>query len=156
MKAKYKNDAGFTIIEVLVASAILAVGLLATLNMVGMSYTSRRAGKDVTLANNLAKRIIEDMKTRSYTEVLNHGMDAATFANVSGTVYTYSAPTNLTMGPPVYTKRQTVSAQNKIYTITVTVTENSPQYRLVTANVVVSWTTGGHPHSVSYTTFFNK
>lgn len=57
-----RQEQGFTLIEAMVSSAILAVGLLALSAMTTLSFTRNSDGNEVTVATNLATELVERMQ----------------------------------------------------------------------------------------------
>lgn len=65
VKKKIKRETGFTVIEVLVAIAIIAVGVLAlAANTVSVTQ-GNRISANTTIATNLAQEKIEEVKAQS-------------------------------------------------------------------------------------------
>ena len=53
---------GFTLIEVMLSSAILAIGLLGLAGVTTLSFTRNSDGNEVTIATNLAAELVERMQ----------------------------------------------------------------------------------------------
>jgi type IV pilus assembly protein PilV len=60
--SRMRQEQGFTLIEVMLSSAILAVGLLGLAAMTTLSFTRNGDGNEVTIATNLASELIERMQ----------------------------------------------------------------------------------------------
>ena len=60
---------GFTMVEVLVASSILIVGLLGTFSMVDQSQRTTQANSTRTMALNLAREILEQTRSLDYADL---------------------------------------------------------------------------------------
>ena len=58
--------AGFTLIEVMAATAIMATGLLGIMAMQGAAVTANRRANEVTMATNLARRWQDRLRRDSY------------------------------------------------------------------------------------------
>jgi type IV pilus modification protein PilV len=65
-----RDEAGFTLIEVLVAMVVLVVGLLGLLNMLDTSVKASMTTRAREGATNLARQIIEDARTIPYAQVI--------------------------------------------------------------------------------------
>jgi len=61
--------AGFTILEVLIAVAVLVLGIVAVLTMFPLSLQVQASAKMVTMANQLAQEKIEEIIAQSYDSV---------------------------------------------------------------------------------------
>jgi type IV pilus assembly protein PilV len=53
---------GFTLIEVMLSSAILAIGLLGLAGVTTLSFTRNSDGNEITIATNLAAELVERMQ----------------------------------------------------------------------------------------------
>ena len=62
MPSRIRREQGFTLIEVMMSSAILAVGLLGLAAMTTLSFTRNSDGSEVTVATNLATELVERMQ----------------------------------------------------------------------------------------------
>ena len=62
MTSRIRQEQGFTLIEVMVSAAILAVGLLGLAAMTTLSFTRNSDGNEVTVATNLATELVERMQ----------------------------------------------------------------------------------------------
>jgi type IV pilus assembly protein PilV len=60
--SRIRQEQGFTLIEVMLSSAILAVGLLGLAGMTTLSFTRNSDGNEVTVATNLAAELVERMQ----------------------------------------------------------------------------------------------
>jgi len=160
--ALQKHDGGFTLIEVLIAAAILSVGLLATLSLITTSASGRRVGKDIIIADNLAKRLVEDAKNLGYSATATNMKAGTDVTNTGAVIYEYGTPTTtiITSTPDLYmVKQQTVKAAGKVYTLKLTIRESdpaTPRGKMVSFQVDVSWSTSGVPRNATYITYFSK
>lgn len=60
--SRIRQERGFTLIEVMLSSAILAVGLLGLAGLTTLSFTRNSDGNEVTVATNLAAELVERMQ----------------------------------------------------------------------------------------------
>lgn len=119
---------GFTLLEVLVAISIFAVGVLAVASMQLSAITGNRLGNEVTQATALAQMQMEALKsTELSSAMLNPG--------------NYNDPNN-----PI----DETGANGGKFTRSWVVANNTTFSRTVT--VTVQWTKGGTTHSVALTT----
>ena len=157
---------GFTLLEVMIALSVLAVGLLATINLIAISVKSGRVGKDTTIANNIAKQLLEDMKNTGYTKALNN-MKPRAISSGGATIYTFGNRSSFGTLLPNLSTIQWVNTSNKNYKIAVVVHEQNPMHNLASVRVRVFWQTietvsqgnatvsASKTHSVSYNTYFS-
>lgn len=76
MKRGFFNEKGFSLLEVLIALVILAVGLLALGNMQVMGIGGNASGQKITTATTLAQDALEGMTNVPYNTVdLRAGVD---------------------------------------------------------------------------------
>jgi type IV pilus assembly protein PilV len=59
---RIRQEQGFTLIEAMLSSAILAVGLLGLAGMTTLSFTRNSDGNEMTVATNLAADLVERMQ----------------------------------------------------------------------------------------------
>ena len=78
------SDRGFTLIEVLVAIAIFAVGILAVAKMQYWTVRNNTTGNITTQATQLARAQIEELKNTSNVTALANGMDPNNPIDVEG------------------------------------------------------------------------
>lgn len=64
-----KGEAGFTLVEVLVATAIAAIGFLGLAATYVTSLRATVVGRNVSIATNLAAEALETMRRRPYEEI---------------------------------------------------------------------------------------
>jgi type IV pilus assembly protein PilV len=62
MTRRIRQEQGFTLIEAMLSSAILAIGLLGLAGMTTLSFTRNSDGNEVTIATNLAAELVERMQ----------------------------------------------------------------------------------------------
>ena len=62
MTSRIRQERGFTLIEAILSSTILAIGLLGLAGMTTLSFTRNSDGNEVTVATNLATELVERMQ----------------------------------------------------------------------------------------------
>ena len=72
MKAMFKQDDGFSLVEVLFAVLITAVGLIGAIPLFLLSSQEITDAEVRTTAAFLANSLIDEMKSKPYNEVLDH------------------------------------------------------------------------------------
>jgi len=83
-----ENQNGFSLIELLIALAILALAMLAAASMQFNSIRNNRSGNILTEANMLAKAKMEELKNTSDLTTLTNGADTGiNAAGQSGGIY---------------------------------------------------------------------
>lgn len=105
----WKNESGFSLVELLIAISIIAVGLLGTATMLSTNMGSNRFSQIVTVEASLVSSEIEDLMSRP-------GSDAVFASNVVGAVYDLDPAT----------AASTVSVQGRTYSATYSITRNTP------------------------------
>lgn len=66
---KFKNGAGFTLIEAMIAIIILIIGLLAVIQLFPFSLQVIGDSQNITTASNIALAKIEELESLSYDDV---------------------------------------------------------------------------------------
>jgi|WetSurMetagenome_2_1015567.scaffolds.fasta_scaffold613272_2 type IV pilus modification protein PilV len=115
-----RNGAGFSLIEVLIASLILAIGVAAIVYVIGYSLQKSREPYDRSVAMDLAQQKLEDLRNEDYT-LLASGQDEDT-NHIPYSVDAYAQPGG------IYTRTWVVQADAPMVgtkTITVTVAWHS-------------------------------
>jgi len=69
MKIKLNNNKGFTIIELLLAVFILAIGIIAVFGTFPLGINVVRSGKMTTIATQLAQAKLEEEFSKTYNEI---------------------------------------------------------------------------------------
>ncbi len=125
------GDKGFTLLEVLVASAIFTFGMLAILGMLVTSMGGNAEGRQISEAGKLAASKLDDLRLTAYK--------------------------NLTSGTGSEPEFINNSSVNDSFTRTWTVyTDIVPNMNIKRAVVTVSWKSKGIPHSVTLQTLIAK
>ena len=119
---------GFTMIELLIAITIFAIGLLAVASMQLSAISGNKLGAEWTRATELAQMQVEALKNG----------DITTAAYTAGAYVDPNNPMDETGAPGGIYNRSWQVAANTTFSVRVTVT--------------VAWIQAGRPHSVSLTT----
>ncbi len=117
------REGGFTLLELLIAVLLLAVGFLATFTVI---WTSQKAGtysRNMTSAAALGADLMEQLALRNYT-----GLKNGTYSDAA-------------ISPPL-------SAFSRAYTVQ----QDTPAVNMKTLTVAVSWREGGQVKSRTFTT----
>lgn len=90
IKKIFSQDAGFTLLEAMIALSILAISLLGIVNMLYVSSSDVAKGGKVTAASFLAQQKMDDFKVTPYNDLLS---DATGNVNINpegnpGGIYT--------------------------------------------------------------------
>ncbi|MFQ5846399.1 MAG: prepilin-type N-terminal cleavage/methylation domain-containing protein [Candidatus Methylomirabilales bacterium] len=114
-----RNHRGFTLIEVMIAAAILAVGLLALVSAFPIGYVDVTASGGQSKATAYAQQMLEQLKNQPFTVAAN-GNDAPDPVDP-----TYNRTWTITQEPGT-------NPPNRLARITVTVTWGGPRLQTVT------------------------
>jgi prepilin-type N-terminal cleavage/methylation domain-containing protein len=127
MLTKIRQE-GFTLLEIVIAMAILAVGLLAVASMVHMVMLSNRMSRNMTSALNLAQGKIDDLRLTDYTSIA-----AGTESNLDE---------GGTEGAGIFNRAVSVSENFtpavKIVTVSVTWSDKKPKARTVSMKTMIA------------------
>jgi type II secretion system protein I len=121
-KRSLSTAEGFTLIEIMIAVAIISIGLLALGGLQVSLIRGNALSQRMTAAISLAEQKIEQVKNTPY-------------ANIQSESATQIQDSNLIN-----------------FTRQVTVTNNSPLANTTTVNVTVTWSDGLQTHTVPFTT----
>jgi type IV pilus modification protein PilV len=66
---KLGNNKGFTLVEVLVALTLMAIGILAVVQMQIVALKSNTIAQRLTVATNIAQEVMDDLQSRSLDDV---------------------------------------------------------------------------------------
>jgi Tfp pilus assembly protein PilV len=105
----WRREGGFTVLEVIVAGFLLAVGLIATAQLAVMATTQVAVGRQASDASTLAAQTIEQYRDINFSKLLG------------GTFVT------------------TPTVGTTTYTVTAVVTNNDPQPNMTRVRVTVTW-----------------
>ncbi len=89
MRQQKRNQNGFTLLELLVAISIIAVGLLAAASMQGVAINADSVSNKVSVGSSLAQQVAEDLISSSSTGTVlntngtyNYMLDQVNHSNV--------------------------------------------------------------------------
>lgn len=159
----YRNEAGFTLIEILIATFILTVGILGVTGMFITSIKANQLGRSVTAANRLAQNLMEQVKTQTFSNAVadmctNTGIVNCSSTN-SATTQTCGAPApgNTLTRSRTGTFQQAVTGLNTItYNVLLQDVQDSPDCGLCTTTVTVTWNDTYGPHTTTVVTYIQK
>ena len=134
------NERGFTLIEALVATLVLTVGLLAMAELLAVSLRMHQLGRNSTTATRLAQDKFEEMMKMNFNT--NPAIQVANCSNalVSNVTNCFDTPAN-----SGYTRRWQVTAGPtvRLRTVTVRVIPNNADRRVgadfTVTSLIRSW-----------------
>jgi Tfp pilus assembly protein PilV len=110
---RLRRQAGFTLVETMVAATLLLVGLVGTLKLIDAASTSQSSAKAREGATNLARELLEDAHNTGFSQIGSAGWITPALQNLDpGAPHTVTTPT----GASVQT---TVARRGVTYTATV-------------------------------------
>ena len=128
------NQKGFTLLEVVMAGAILTIGVLVGISAAKMNSQNLSYDQQEITATEIATTLLETM-TNSYA----------------------STDPNLVAGAHIqyYNAQEQVvlATANPIFTVTWTITDDVPVTGFMTINLQVQWGTGSQLKNVSFQTY---
>lgn len=80
------NEAAFTLIEVIVAAAVIAIGVLGTMAAYFHMNRSSMAAQETTVASNAARAKMDELAGMTFTEVISTYQDKVVTFNVPGLI----------------------------------------------------------------------
>ena len=161
-----RGRGGFTLIEVLIALTILAIGLLGVALMQVTSISGNTFSREMSVATELGQDMLEKLRTLQYTSTNtdnalldiagNHPNAADVAANLAPDVAGNAANIIDERGLwPVFaaTFVPPTTAGPRLYTRIWTVTDDTPAANMKAIDVTVSWTEKGAalPRSITIT-----
>ena len=131
---------GFTLIEVLIAIAILTVGLLATAKMQVSAIQGNYFSNNTSTALSLAEQKMEDLLGRSYTDAIVADTQAGNNANLTSLVTKDHEEANV--------DEEGVSGTG-IYHRVWNVADDTPITNTKTITIMVTWSNDRHQVTLS-------
>ncbi|MGR3319088.1 MAG: type IV pilus modification PilV family protein [Candidatus Anammoxibacter sp.] len=134
-KVKLLNNNGFTLIEILLAIAVISIGMFAIMSSITAVMKGNAHSRKSTIATTLAMDKIEDLKRLGYntvkgwpqTNIEGYGIDTAN-------------------GESGYLSHKRVT----------TIFPDTPAANMLTGSITVFWISGPGTHSVNFTTILAK
>jgi len=124
------KEAAFTLIEVLIALAILSIGILGLAEMSYVVMKGNVISKQYTIASTLAQDKMEELRSRSYTDPLLTDVNTSNDSDLQSTSNVDYQETNIDeKGNP-----------GGRFTRIVNIADNTPSTGMKTIVVMVTWT----------------
>jgi len=136
-----RDERGISVAEVLVATFIITVGLLAVLTAFPFAMSGVETGKQQSTATFLAEQQLENFRTAQVTDptmttaMFNLGTTTEAYGTIANGYTKYQRATTVAAGPTATTKRITVAVS---YRPSVTVTSSTNPDRTVSIATVLS------------------
>lgn len=184
-----KGKDGFTLLEVLIAIALLSVGLLSIAGMMVVSIRGNASGGKLSVATTLAQDKIEELRNVPFDNIYMNCDDPALW-NGGNMALCTDAPANMTddnntvtvvdditvtpaddgsntcsqtapcgdlqTGDGIWTYDLGTTMNGNTYNRIWTVQRNFPEYKMITAEAIASYTDQTGPHRVRIKTIFTK
>lgn len=157
------DDAGFTLVEVMIAMFILTAGILAVVGMFTASIKANQFGRDITVANRLAQNLMEQVKTQAFSNVL---ADMCTNTDISNcTNYVPTSPTSiagcsgtapLTRGMSGSFTQPSGGISSVTYSVRLQEVQDNPICGLSHIRVTVTWSDAFGSHTTEFITYMEK
>jgi type II secretory pathway pseudopilin PulG len=81
---RQRPEKGYSLVEVLIAATITGVVMMSIFTVITLAQRNVKSGKQLTAANAVATRVLEDLSLMSATDViLNFGLDNSTPLNTN-------------------------------------------------------------------------
>jgi len=132
---------GLTLIEVLVAVTLLAIGLLGVAMMQVTSISSNAFSREMSVATELGQDLIEKLKSSTYTAATEDPTLIATVTHTNAELFDAfgHAQPNPIDGRGMATDAAGASVPLRLYTRIWTVTDNTPAANMKSIEVRVEW-----------------
>lgn len=161
------HQRGYNLVEVLVAMALLAVVMISIMSLFVLARRNIYSGKQMTKANSVATRVLEDLSYMTAAEVLENFAltDTTTLSTpcvtIGGTTYNACTVLATNVGTPVgylgrwKTMIDGADVKGGVVRLVVTPTNATDTTKLFTTaafvrlRVIVSWSEAGRSRSVT-------
>ena len=173
---------GFTLLEVLIALIVFAVGLLGIAGMMIASIRGNTFASRLSAATNLAQDKIEELRNVPYINIYKDCQNSASWANTADPTTCNDPPANIdddgtliaalddggnacnsnapcgdiTANDYVYTYSNQTTIGGIQFNRIWTVQRNFPAYKMIKVETVVSWLEKNTPHQVNVTTVLTQ
>lgn len=97
-----KNKFGFTLLEILAALSILAIGLVSVLSLFPMGFQSTKRASEVSVASLYGQQQMETLLSRGFDYVHNNDSGIGTFVNDDYYEWEYNATQDTATDPLMF------------------------------------------------------
>ena len=133
-----RNEAGFSLIEMMMASLVLLIGVISVASLIGYSISSNFSSKNNTIATAVAERQMEQLRSLAFAGLVDGGSTLNSSGNITFTgspVSGYSTAASLAdsdqIGKTVsYDVRWNITTVNGLKKITVAAQRSGGSFRL--------------------------
>jgi type IV pilus assembly protein PilV len=138
LRNQNKNQGGFSLIEMMMASLVLMIGLLSVASLIGYSISSNFSSKNNTTATAAGEQKMEELRCLAFANLVDGGNTLNSSGNITFTgspVSGYSTTVSLTdsdqIGKTVsYDVRWNITTVNGLKKITVAAQRSGGTFRL--------------------------
>jgi type IV pilus assembly protein PilV len=138
MRDRNEKQKGFSLIEMMIASMVLMIGVISVGSLIGYAISSNFSSKNNTIATAAAERQMEQLRSLSFNSLVDGGNTLDSSGNITFTgsaVSGYSATVSLTdsdqIGKTVsYDVRWNITSVNGLKKITVAARRSGGTFRL--------------------------
>lgn len=102
---KYRNENGFTLLEVMVSAAILGVGVMGMAAMQGMAFTKNVDANDLSIVTNIASDMMERIQANRHYAWGYHNLQTLGPGNCAAMPNNANKPPEITKTAPISTGR---------------------------------------------------
>ena len=140
-KKKYNRESGFSLVEVVVASAIISLSLVAIIQIAGSALVFSRQATNVYVASTYLEEGAEAMRTirdNNWTNISSLSSSSTYYLNFNNSTNTWSVSTSSsTLGN--FTRTITVSPVSRDSNYDITTSGGSVDTNVEKVTVTVSW-----------------
>ena len=140
-KKKYNHEAGFSLVEVVVASAIISISLVAIIQITGSALAFSRQANNVYVASTYLEEGAEAMRTirdNGWTNISSLSSSSTYYLNFNNSTNTWSLSTaSSTVG--IYTRTISVTPVMRDSNFDITMGSGTTDTNTDKVTVTVSW-----------------